>query len=165
MNIGFIFIAMALSLIIGCKFYEILIAYLHFDYYASITVNLFLQGLFLFLVYYINSFFWRMIFLSLFNGMFRLYNSLNSIIKSDVLIGRYKSSIMNLFSIPTNIYIIVIFLHLNYMNYFTFALISSFVYLFAFTIGIFLVIYLRSSKKNEENLEHVGYNNLLHHDN
>jgi hypothetical protein len=165
MNIGFIFIAMALSLIIGCKFYEILVAYLHFDYYASITVNLFLQGLFLFLVYYINSFFWRMIFLSLFNGMFGLYGPLNSEIKSDILNERNKFTIMSLFSIPTYIYVIVIFIHLNYMNCFTLALISSIMCLIAFIIGIFLVAYLKIFKKNGENPELEGYNHLEQQDN
>ena len=142
-----------------------LIVYLRFDYYVCITGTLFLQGLILFLIYYINSFFWRMIFLSLFNGLFGFYDPLNSKIKSDILIGPYKSIIMSLYNIPTNIYIIVIFLHLNYMNCFTLALLSSIMSLIAFTIGIFFVIYLRIFKKNEENLEHEGYNNLLQHDN
>ena len=94
MNVGFIFTTMLFTLIIGTEFYEMLIVYLHFDYYITITVNLFLQGLFLFLVYYINSFLSRMIFLSLFNGLFGFYYFLNSIIKSNILIGRCRSTIM-----------------------------------------------------------------------
>ena len=164
MNFGFIFSILALGAIIGFKFYEMLIIHLRFDYYISITGTLFLQGLILFLTYYINSFFWRMIFLSLFNGLLGFYSPLNSIIKSDILIGPYKSIIMALFNIPTNIYIIIIFLHLNYMNCFTLALISSIISVIAFIIGIFLTVYLRITKKNEENLEHEGYNNLLQHD-
>ena len=165
MNVGFIYMAMALALVIGSKFYEILIVYLSFDYYTTITINLFLQGLFLFLVYYINGFFWRMIFLSLFNGMFGLYAPLKSSINSDILNERNKFTIMSLFSIPTNVYVIVIFLHLNYMNCFTLALISSIMCLIAFVIGLFLVIYLKISKKNEENPQHEGYNHLVQHDN
>ena len=72
---------------------------------------------------------------------------------------------MSLFSIPTNIYIIVIFLHLNYMNCFTLALISSIMYLIAFIIGIFLVAYLKIFKKNGENPELEGYNHLEQQDN
>ena len=164
MNFGFIFSILALGAIIGFKFYEMLIIHLRFDYCISITGTLFLQGLTLFLTYYINSFFWRMIFLSLFNGLLGFYSPLNSIIKSDILIGPYKSIIMALFNIPTNIYIIAIFLHLNYMNCFTLALISSIISVIAFIIGIFLTVYLRITKKNEENLEHEGYNNLLQYD-
>ena len=50
------------------------------------------------------------------------------------------------------------------MNCFTLALISSIISVIAFIIGIFLTVYLRITKKNEENLEHEGYNNLLQHD-
>ena len=164
-NFGFIFIVLVLGMIIGYKFYEMIIIHLRFNYYISITGTLFLQGLILFLIYYINSFFWRMIFLSLFNALFGFYSPLIDLIKSNILNEEYKSIIMGLFNIPTNIYIIVIFLHLNYMNCFTLALISSIISLIAFIIGIFLVVYLRITKKNEENLEHEGYNNLLQHDN
>ena len=72
---------------------------------------------------------------------------------------------MNLFCIPTNIYVIVIFLNLNYKNCFTLALISSIMCLIAFVIGLFLVIYLKISKKNEENPQHEGYNHLVQHNN
>ena len=161
MNVGFIFTTMLFTLIIGTEFYEMLIVYLHFDYYITNIVNLFLQALFLFLVYYINSFLSRMIFLSLFNGLFGFYNILNFIIKSNILIGRYRSTIMRLFRIPISIYMIVIFLHLHYMNCFTLALISSIMCLIAFIIGMFLMIYLKMSKKKEENQD---YNVLLPND-
>ena len=164
-NVGFIFTIMLLVKMIGFEFFHMLIINLRFDYYISMIVFLFLQGLVLFLIYYINSFLSRMFFLSIFNGLFGFYNLLNSKIKSDILVEQYKATINFLFNIPNNIYIIVIFLHLNFMNCFTLSLISSIILIIAFIIGIFLAIYITISKKNEENNEHEGYNRLLQNDN
>ena len=165
MNVGFIFTIMLLAKMTGFEFYHMLIINLRFDYYTCIIVFLLLQGLVLFLIYYINTFLSRIIFLSLFNGLFEFYFSLNSKIKSDILVEQYKAIIKILFTIPTNIYIIIIFLHLSFMNCFTLYLISSIISLIAFVIGICLVIYIRISKRNEENNEHEGYNHLMQHDN
>jgi len=164
MNVGFIFMAMALSFLMGTKMYELLIDYWIFDYHTSITINLLLQGLILFLVYCINNFLTRMIFLSLFNALFGFYSPLIDLIKSNILNEEYKSTMMSLFSILTNIYVIVIFLHLNYMNCFTLALISSIICLIAFLIGMILVIY-QFLIYSEENIEYEDFIRLLHEGN
>ena len=142
MNVGFIFTCMVLTMIIGTKSYEVLIVYGNFDYYLSITGVLLIQGILLFITYYHESFFARLIYLSLFNGMTGFYNPLNSIIKSNILVEEYRALLMNLFRIPLNIYVIIVLLTLRYMNPFTVALIAGGLIMIAFGIGIYLCIYL-----------------------
>ena len=141
MNVGFIYTTMVLTMIVGTKSYEVLIVYCNFDYYMSITGCLFIQGSLLFLTYYVNSFLARMIFLALFNGMTGFYNPLNSIVKSNILVDKYRALLMNLFRIPLNVYVIVVLLTLRYMNPFTVALIAGSLAFVACGIGIFLCIY------------------------
>ena len=142
MNVGFIFTSMVLTMIVGTKSYEVLIVCLHFDYYMSIAGCLFFQGLLLFLVYYIDSFLARMLFLALFNGLTGFYNPLNSIVKSNILEEKYRALLMNLFRVPLNTYVIIVLLTLRYMNSFTVALIAGTMCFLASSIGIYLVIYL-----------------------
>ena len=152
MNVGFIFTGMVLTMIVGTKSYEVLIVYLQCDYYISIAGCLFLQGGLLFLTYYIESFLARMIFLSLFNGLTGFYNPLNSIVKSNILVEKYRAFLMNLFRVPLNTYVIVVLLTLRYMNSFTVALIAGTLCFIASGIGIYLVIYLAvHDEKKEEN--------------
>ena len=154
-NVGFIFTSMVLTMIVGTKSYEVLISYLNFDYYMSITGCILLQGLLLYLTYYIDSFFARMIFLALFNGLTGFYNPLNSIVKSNILVEKYRAFLMNLFRVPLNIYVIVVLLTLRYMNSFTVALISGAMCFLASGIGLFLVIYTAITKNREDNQENI----------
>ena len=157
MNVGFIFTSMVLTMIVGTKSYEVLIVYLQFDYYMSIAGCMFFQGLLLFLTYYIESFLARMIFLALFNGLTGFYNPLNSIVKANILIEKYRALLMNLFRVPLNIYVIIVLLTLRYMNSFTVALIAGTMCYIACAIGIYLIIYLiyNPPQKEENN------NNML----
>ena len=150
MNVGFIFTAMVLSMIIGTKSYKLIIVYLKLDYYLSITGCLFFQGLFLFLIYYINDFLYRIIFFALFNGMIGFYNPLNSVIKSIILVEKYRALLMNLFRIPLNIYLIVILITFRNKNPLTSVFIAGIMCYIAFCIGLFLVIHLRVDKKKKE---------------
>ena len=150
MNVGFIFTGMVLTMIVGTKSYEVLIVYLQCDYYISITGCLFLQGILLFLTYYVDSFLARMIFLSLFNGLTGFYNPLNSIVKSNILVEKYRAFLMNLFRVPLNTYVIVVLLTLRYMNSFTVALIAGTLCFIASGIGIYLVIYLAFHEEQKE---------------
>ena len=150
MNVGFIFTGMVLTMIVGTKSYEVLIVYLQCDYYMSITGCLFLQGILLFLTYYVDSFLARMIFLSLFNGLTGFYNPLNSIVKSNILVEKYRAFLMNLFRVPLNTYVIVVLLTLRYMNSFTVALIAGALCFIASGIGIYLVIYLAFHEEQKE---------------
>lgn len=157
MNVGFIFTSMVLTMIVGTKSYEVLIVYLNFDYYMSITGCLFLQGVLLFLTYYIDSFLARMIFLALFNGLTGFYNPLNSIVKSNILIEKYRALLMNMFRIPLNCYVIVVLLTLRYMDSFTVAIITGLMCFLASGIGLFLVIYIaiHGKPKDEPILNNV----------
>jgi len=153
MNVGFIYTTMVLTMIVGTKSYEVLIVYCNFDYYMSITGCLFIQGSLLFLTYYVNSFLARMIFLALFNGMTGFYNPLNSIVKSNILVDKYRALLMNLFRIPLNVYVIVVLLTLRYMNPFTVALIAGSLAFAACGIGIFLCIYTCFHPEDNEKKE------------
>ena len=119
----------------------------------SITGCLFIQGSLLFLTYYVNSFLARMIFLALFNGMTGFYNPLNSIVKSNILVDKYRALLMNLFRIPLNVYVIVVLLTLRYMNPFTVALIAGSLAFVACGIGIFLCIYTCFHPEDNEKKE------------
>jgi MFS family permease len=141
MNVGFIYTSMVLTMIVGTKSYEVLIVYCNFDYYMSITGCLFIQGVLLFLTYYIDSFLARMLFLSLFNGLTGFYNPLNSIVKSNILVDEYRALLMNLFRIPLNVYVIIVLLTLRYMNPFTVAIIAGSLAFIASSIGVYLCIY------------------------
>lgn len=66
-NVGFIFICYVIVMIFCTALYELFIIYIKTRYYLSLTVSLFFNMLMWFLVYYVDSFFWRMQFLSLIN--------------------------------------------------------------------------------------------------
>ena len=108
----------------------------------SIAGCMIFQGVLLFITYYIEGFLCRMIFLALFNGLTGFYNPLNSIIKSNILVEKYRALLMNLFRVPLNTYVIVVLLTLRYMNSFTVALIAGTMCFVSSAIGIYLVIYL-----------------------
>ena len=158
MNPGFIFTSMVLTMIVGTKLCKLLIVYLYCDYFISITGCLFLQGIFLILTYYKDSFLERLIFLCAFDGLIGFYNPVNSVLKSKILVEKYRALLMNLFRVPLNIYVIIVLLTIRYINSFTVALISGILCFLAFGIGLFLVIYypIEKKKKNE-----INYQNIL----
>ena len=145
MNVGFIYTCMVLTMIVGTKSYEVLIVNCNLDYYMSITGCLLIQGILLFITYFHNSFFGRLIYLSLFNGMTGFYNPLNSIVKSNILVEDYRALLMNLFRVPLNIYVIIVLLTLRYMNPFTVAIIAGSLLFIASGIGFYLCIYLANN--------------------
>ena len=153
MNPGFIFTSMVLTMIVGTKLCKLLIVYLYCDYFISITGCLFLQGIFLILTYYKDSFLERLIFLCAFDGLIGFYNPVNSVLKSKILVEKYRALLMNLFRVPLNIYVIIVLLTIKYINSFTVALISGILCFLAFGIGLFLVIYypVEQREKNDIN--------------
>ena len=148
MNPGLIFTCMTLTMLVGTKCCKLLIAYLECDNYISIVVCLFLQGIFLLLTYYKDSFLARLIFLCIFDGLIGFYSPLNSIIKSNILIEKYRALLMNLFRVPLNIYVIIVLLTIGYLNPFTVAFIAGLMCFLAFGIGLFLVIYISCFQQN-----------------
>ena len=160
MNVGFIYTSIVLTMIIGTKSYEVLIVYCNFDYYMSITGCLFIQGFLLFITYFDDRFLARLIYLSLFNGMTGFYNPLNSIVKSNILIDKYRALLMNLFRIPLNIYVIIVLLTLRYMNPFTVALIAGSLAFVAFGIGVYLCLYIFvHPEENDNKKENIIFEN------
>ena len=158
MNPGLIFASMVLTMIVGTKICKLLIVYLYCDYFISITGCLFLQGIFLILTYYKDSFLERLIFLCAFDGLIGFYNPVNSVLKSKILVEKYRALLMNLFRVPLNIYVIIVLLTIRYINSFTVPLISGILCFLAFGIGLFLVIYdpIEQREKNE-----IDYQNIL----
>ena len=157
MNVGFIFTCMVLCMIVGTKMYHMFIILLQWDYYKSIAGAMFLQGLLMYLIYLVDGFLPRMIFLALFNGVTGFYNPLNSIVKSVILIEKYRALLMNIFRIPLNFYVIIVLLTLRMMNPFIVAFINGTMCFVAFLIGLFLVIYLKTHPNREEEID----NNIL----
>ena len=151
MNVGFIYTSMVLTMIVGTKLYEVLIIYCKFDYYSSITGCLFIQGFLLFITYFDDRFLARLIYLSLFNGMIGFYSPLNSIVKSNILIEKFRALLMNIFRIPLNIYVIIILSTLKYMNPFTVALIAGCLCFVACGIGFYLCIYTCIQTEENDN--------------
>ena len=144
-NVGFIFTCMVLTMIVGTKTYEVTILHLGCDYYMSIAVSLLIEALLFFIVYCKESFFIRLISLALINGFQGFYNPVNSIIKSKILIEKYRALLMNIFRIPLNLYVIIVLFTLRYMNPFTVALIAGLMSLCSFFIALSLNIWKPSS--------------------
>ena len=94
-----------------------------------------------------------MLFLSLFNGLTGFYNPLNSIVKSKILVERYRALLMNIFRIPLNTYVIVVLLFLKYMNPFHIAIIAGTLAYIATGIGLFLCIYIIKYGKKEKGMK------------
>ena len=107
----------------------------------SIAVSLLVEALLFLLVYCKDSFFIRLISLSLINGFQGFYNPVNSIIKSKILVEKYRALLMNIFRIPLNLYVIVVLFTLRYMNPFTVALIAGIMSFCSFLIALSLNIW------------------------
>ena len=149
-RIGLIFIYMVLIMILGVKLYEIFIIYFDFDYYLSITACLFVQGTLFYITYIDDRFFSRFFYLTLFLGFTGFYNPLNSIVKSNILIDKYRALLMNLYRIPLNIYIIIIVLTIKYLNPLHITLLAGSLTFVSFGIGLFLYIYIEYQKNKSE---------------
>lgn len=118
-NVGFIFTCFVIALILGTTLFEIFMIYLRSEYYISITISLLAELIFLFFVYYTENFLVRMILLAGVNGISGFVNPLNSIIKSRILIEEHRATLMSIFRIPLNLYVIIVLISLRYMNPFT----------------------------------------------
>jgi hypothetical protein len=118
-NVGFIFTCFVIALILGTTLFEIFMIYLRSEYYISITLSLLIELTFFFFVYYVDNFLVRMILLAGINGISGFVNPLNSIIKSRILIEEHRATLMSIFRIPLNFYVIIVLISLRYMNPFT----------------------------------------------
>jgi hypothetical protein len=103
-------------MILGTTLYEIFMIYLKSDFYTSYSVALFLQSLFFCLIPLIDSFVIRMLLLGFIMGVNGFYGPLNSIVKSKILIEKYRATLMSIFRVPLNFYVIIVLLGLKYMD-------------------------------------------------
>jgi len=115
-NPGFIFTCFVISLILGAGLFEIFTIYIKTNYYKLI-VNILFCVLILFLnIYFFENFLFRLILCAFYNGSTSFFNSLLSIIKSQILVEKHRALLMNIFRIPLNIYVISVFILIKYIN-------------------------------------------------
>lgn len=115
-NPGFIFTCFVISLILGAGIFEIFTIYLKTNYYKLI-VHLLFYVLILFLnIYFIENFMMRLILCAFYNGSSSFFNSLLSIIKSQILVEKHRALLMNIFRIPLNTYVIILFILVKYIS-------------------------------------------------
>jgi hypothetical protein len=115
-NVGFIFTCFITMMIIGTTIYEVFMIYLKCEYYLSISISLLIETLLFFFVSYIDDFLIRLVLLGCINGVTGFFSPLNSIIKSRILIERHRTTLMSIFRIPLNAYVIIVLVSLRYMN-------------------------------------------------
>jgi hypothetical protein len=115
-NVGFIFTCFVVTLILGTHIFEIFMLYLQSDYYKSITSAIFGLAMIFFFVYYVDSFYIRFLLLAAVNGTSGFLNPLMSIIKSRILVEKYRALLMSIFRIPLNAFVIIVLLLVRYMN-------------------------------------------------
>ena len=106
-NIGFIYICLVASILIGTSVFEVFIIYYKVGLYYLLSVVLFLIVVCLSLIYFINLFMVRLILFAALNGLVGLYNPLFSFIKYKILEEKHRALLMNIFRIPLNIYVVV----------------------------------------------------------
>lgn len=115
-NIGFIFLCMVTSIVIGTKLFEVSIIYLRANLYYLLATTLFCMSCILLGIIYINNFFIRVCLFASLNGFSGLYSPLFSIIKYKILKDQYRALLMNIFRIPLNFYVIIALLLLKYID-------------------------------------------------
>ncbi len=115
-NIGYVFTCFVIALILGTTLFEIFMIYLRSEYYISITISLLAELILFFLIFYVENFLVRMILLAGINGISGFVNPLNSIIKSKILIEKHRATLMSIFRIPLNFFVIIVLISLRYMN-------------------------------------------------
>ena len=118
-NVGFIFTCFIFAMILGTKLFEIFIIYLKAGYYTSMSIVLFIELVIFFMISYIDSFLVRLILLAAINGISGFLFPLNSVIKSRILVEEYRATLMSIFRIPLNLYVIIVLICLRYMNPFS----------------------------------------------
>lgn len=115
-NIGFIFITLVTSIIVGTKFFEIGIIYLKAGVYSILILVLFYLSFSLFMIFTTNNFMVRLVLLATINGSCGLYQPLYSFIKYKILDEKHRTLLMNIFRIPLNAYVIICLLSLRYID-------------------------------------------------
>lgn len=115
-NPGMIFICFVLMIILGTKLYEITIIHMKSNLYLNLTISLLVETLLFCYVYIQDSFLHRMVSCAIINGICGFYLPANSIIKAKILPEKYRSTLMSIFRIPLNFYVIAVLLYIKNMD-------------------------------------------------
>lgn len=140
-NIGFIFLCLVTSIIVGTKVFEILILYLQIGLYNVLLFVLITIFSALTTIYFFDSFLLRLILFSVLNGICGLYQPLFSFIKYRVLEDKHRALLMNIFRIPLNLYVVASLLMLRFLDPLNICLIAALISLFALFIILSLLIF------------------------
>jgi hypothetical protein len=105
-----------MTIIIGTKLYEIFLIYLRCESYIAIAVSLLIQAAVFFFIYYVDSFLVRFILLACINSCSGFFCPVNSIIKSKILVEKHRATLMSIFRIPLNIYVIIVLVSIRYLD-------------------------------------------------
>jgi cbb3-type cytochrome oxidase subunit 3 len=85
------------------------------------------------------------------NGIQGFYNPLNSIIKSKILEEKYRATLMNIFRIPLNLYVIIILFVVKYMKPLSIAFLAGLMCFLSFLIGLYLFMWKTKTKSGIQN--------------
>jgi hypothetical protein len=115
-NVGFVSLCFVLMTILGSLLFEILIIHLNFNIYLSLTAALIVEILLFSTIYFVNSYFIRLLCLSFINCILGFFYPLNSTIKSKVVGEMNRTLLMGMFRMPLNLFVITILLFLKYIS-------------------------------------------------
>jgi MFS family permease len=115
-NVGFVSLCFVLMTILGTLLFEIIIIYLKLPFYIGLLSALVVECVLFMTIYTQDSFFTRLICLSLINCVLGFYVPLNSIIKSNILKESHRALLMSMFRIPLNLFVVIILLFLRYIS-------------------------------------------------
>lgn len=113
LNYGTAFICFVLSLICGAIIYDILLIKLKYNYFKVLFGSLILQFFCFTFILVSRSFYLCLLVFAVINGNLGFVSPLLSIIKSNIIVEKYRSQIMTIFRVP--LYLIsMILLLINY---------------------------------------------------
>jgi hypothetical protein len=115
-NVGFIFTCFIISLILGTTVFEIVMIYLRVGFYNALSTGLVSLSFVFFAIFYVDNFMVRFWLLLYINGSSGFLNPLISIIKSRILVEKYRALLMSIFRVPLNAYVIIVLLFVRYMD-------------------------------------------------
>ena len=113
MNVGFIFIVFVITTIIGTLLFELLVIHSGLRYYPGYLFAFIFEGFAFYCIYKYENFIIRLIMFSSVNVVSGFFPPLNSIVKSKILIEKYRATLMNIFKIPVSIYFISVLFFLK----------------------------------------------------
>ncbi len=119
LQVGFVFLCFVCCVIIGTSLFEFFIITLKSKFYLTMVLILFVDICLFLTTYFTDSFIVRLVSLASIEGMTGFYLPLNSTVKSKILVEKHRATLMSLFRIPLNAYVIFVLLGLKYIDPFT----------------------------------------------